>query len=157
MDGFWEKISSYNIFNNLLPGALFIYFLEKSFQISLSGTDIVKSLVLYYFIGLIISRVGSIFVEPLLKLFRLVRFRPYTDYISACKIDQKIELLQEIANMYRTLLTMSLLLCASFYSMEMLTGKNLILSKYLSLFFIAIFLISYIKQVGFIVKRIDVI
>ena len=157
MDGFWEKISSYNIFNNLLPGALFIYFLEKSFQISLSGTDIVKSLVLYYFIGLIISRVGSIFVEPLLKLFRLVRFRPYTDYISACKIDQKIELLQEIANMYRTFRTMSLLLCAAFYSMEMLTGKNLGLSKYLSVFCIESLIKSYIKQVGFIVKRIDVI
>jgi hypothetical protein len=61
-----EKISSYNIFNNLFP-ALFVYLLERSTKVILSTDDIVKNIVLYYFAGLIIGRVGSIIIEPLLK------------------------------------------------------------------------------------------
>ncbi|MBZ6985766.1 phosphohistidine phosphatase, partial [Klebsiella pneumoniae] len=87
MDGLWEKISSYNLFNNLFPGALFIYLLERSTSVVLSTEDIVKNIVLYYFVGLVIGRVGSIVVEPILKAVRVIRFTPYSDYISACKKD----------------------------------------------------------------------
>ncbi|XJN32673.1 hypothetical protein AB2E29_10455 [Escherichia coli] len=55
MDGLWEKISSYNIFNNLFPGALFIYLLERMTNIVLSGDDLIKNVVLYYFVGLVIG------------------------------------------------------------------------------------------------------
>ncbi|HBQ8024382.1 TPA: phosphohistidine phosphatase, partial [Klebsiella aerogenes] len=82
MDGLWEKISSYNIFNNLFPGALFVYLLERSTKVMLSTDDIIKNIVLYYFAGLIIGRIGSIIVEPLLKTIKLVKFTPYPEYIS---------------------------------------------------------------------------
>ena len=81
MDGLWEKISSYNLFNNLFPGALFIYLLERSTSVVLSTEDIVKNIVLYYFVGLVIGRVGSIVVEPILKAVRVIRFTPYSDYM----------------------------------------------------------------------------
>ena len=42
------KISSYNIFNNLFPGALFVYLLERSTKVMLSTDDIIKTL--YYII-----------------------------------------------------------------------------------------------------------
>jgi hypothetical protein len=64
-----EKISSYNIFNNLFR-ALFVYLLERLTKVILSTDDIVKNIVLYYFAGLIIGRVGSIIIEPLKKLNR---------------------------------------------------------------------------------------
>lgn len=60
MDGLWEKISSYNIFNNLFPGALSIYLFERATNVILSTDDVVKNVVLYYFTGIIIGRIGSI-------------------------------------------------------------------------------------------------
>ncbi|EMN9739235.1 phosphohistidine phosphatase [Klebsiella quasipneumoniae] len=154
MDGLWEKISSYNLFNNLFPGALFIYLLERSTSVVLSTEDIVKNIVLYYFVGLVIGRVGSIVVEPILKAVRVIRFTPYSDYISACKKDSKIEMLQEVANMYRTLLTMSILLLAALLCIEALTNNNYNLSKWVSSFFTVVFIASYIKQINYIVARV---
>lgn len=155
MDGLWEKISSYNIFNNLFPGALFVYLLERSTKVILSTDDIVKNIVLYYFAGLIIGRVGSIIIEPLLKKIKIVKFTPYGEYISACQRDNKIEILQESANMYRTLLSMSLLFLAALFFISKITGDNFVFSKYLSIFLILVFITSYIKQVKYIVRRIN--
>lgn len=154
MDGLWEKISSYNIFNNLFPGALFVYFLERATHVVLSTDDIIKNVVLYYFVGLVIGRVGSIMFEPVLKFLRVVRFIPYDEYISACRLDSKIETLQEVANMYRTLFSMSLVLFLSLYLVAFLTGNTYGVSKCISLFFVIIFVISYAKQIGFITRRV---
>lgn len=154
MDNLWEKISSYNIFNNLFPGALFIYLLERSTSVVLSTDDIVKNVVLYYFVGLIIGRVGSIVFEPIMKKIRLIKFIPYGEYIAACKNDNKIELLQETANMYRTLFSMSLLLIMSLYIASAFTGHSYVLSKCAALFFAVIFIVSYVKQINYIVLRV---
>ncbi|HBB9226628.1 TPA: phosphohistidine phosphatase, partial [Escherichia coli] len=124
MDGLWEKISSYNIFNNLFPGALFIYLLERMTNIVLSGDDLIKNVVLYYFVGLVIGRIGSIVLEPFLKLSRLIKFAPYKDYVSACGVDGKIETLQEIANMYRTIFSMSIILLATLCVVGRFTGET---------------------------------
>ena len=56
MDKLIEKISSYNLLNNILPGAVIYYFLQliiDNYDITLS---IVGELLLYYFIGLLCSR-----------------------------------------------------------------------------------------------------
>ena len=155
MDGILEKISSYNIFNNLFPGAVFIYLLEKSFGFPFSGSDMVKTVILYYFVGMVISRIGSLLLEPMLKKVKIIKFRSYYDYIAASASDKKIELLQEIANTYRTLLTMSILYLSSIFIMQIITGKVFFISKIVSVSFLVIFLSSYIKQVNFVVKRID--
>lgn len=155
MDGFWEKISSYNIFNNLFPGAFFIYFLERAIPADLSGNDIVKSVILYYFVGLVIGRIGSLFLEPILKLVKLIRFSSYEDYLAACAKDSKIETLLEVANMYRTLFSMSLILLASFYVVSHFVGAGYGLSKFISLCLVIIFIVSYIKQIKYVVKRIE--
>lgn len=154
MDSLWEKISSYNIFNNLFPGALFIYLLERSTNVGLSTDDLVKNVVLYYFVGLIIGRVGSLVFEPMLKIVRLIKFVPYGEYVAACKSDNKIESLQETANMYRTLFSMSLLLIVALYVVAVLTGHKYILSKCMALSFGFIFIVSYVKQINYIVMRV---
>lgn len=155
MEGLLEKISSYNIFNNLFPGALFVYLLERSTSVILSVDDIVKNIVLYYFIGLIIGRIGSILFEPLLKLIRVVRFVPYPEYLAASHKDSKIEILQETANMYRTLFSMSLLFLLSLFAIGFITDREYLFSKFAALFFLVIFIVSYIKQVRYIVSRVD--
>lgn len=100
------KISSYNIFNYLFPGAVFVT-LAVHFGILKKPSDsIVEKLLWFYFVGLAISRVGSVIVEPALRRLSVAESkRPYTEYLTACEKDQKLEVMLEISNTYRTLAT----------------------------------------------------
>jgi hypothetical protein len=110
MKEIFEKMSSYNIFNYLLPGILFAVFAEKLIGLRIMQADIIVTLFLCYFIGLCISRIGSLILEPILKKISFVKFAPYTDYIRVAKTDPKLEILSESNNMYRTLCSLFIVL-----------------------------------------------
>ena len=110
MDGLLDKISSYNIFNYLLPGSLFAVIGDVVTDYRFVQEDIVVGLFLYYFVGLVVSRIGSLVVEPILKAVGFVTFVDYRKFVEASKADAKIEVLSETNNMYRTLCALFLLL-----------------------------------------------
>jgi hypothetical protein len=62
-----EKLSSYNLFNYLFPGVIFAVISEKMTSYSFLQDDIIVGVFVYYFIGLVVSRFGSLFLEPVLK------------------------------------------------------------------------------------------
>lgn len=153
-----QKISSYNLFNYLLPGIIFSVFLEKVTMYKIIQEDILINTFLFYFIGLCISRVGSIIVEPTLKWFKILKFGEYKDFIDISNVDPKIEILSESNNMYRTFVSAILgLLLVVFY--ENLQNKynwtvdtSMIILILILLF---LFLFSYIKQTNYIRTRIE--
>ena len=67
MNSIVEKLGSYQILTNLFPGAFFGLSLRFFFNLEFPTKNIGEDLIVYYFMGLIISRVGSLVVEPLLK------------------------------------------------------------------------------------------
>ena len=105
-----DKISSYNLFNYLLPGILFVciskYFTDYNF---IQDNDFIGAF-LYYFIGMVISRFGSLFVEPILKRISFLKFADYESFIVASKKDEKIELFSEVNNTYRTITALFIIL-----------------------------------------------
>src|SRR5690349_3259436 len=101
-----DKISSYNVFNYLFPGILFAVILDKFTQYSLIQDDLLRGAFVYYFVGLVISRVGSLVIEPFLKKISFLKFADYGAFVQAEKTDPKIETLSEVNNMYRTLVAM---------------------------------------------------
>src|SRR3989344_9085378 len=109
MDSILEKLSSYNIFNYLLPGVLFAVFGELATGYSFTYNDLLVALFLYYFIGLVVSRFGSLVLEPLAKRIGLVKFVEYPQFLKAAAVDPKIEVLSEANNTYRTLLSVFVL------------------------------------------------
>ena len=152
-----DKLSSYNIFNYFLPGILFVGLAEKVTSSSLIQENLMIGLFLYYFIGLIISRIGSLILEPFLKLIKFVRFADYKDYVMASKSDPKIDLFSEQNNMYRTLcsLFIMLILFKIFDSIKDTLPWNDDTSSFILLLgFLVMFLFSYRKQTEYIVKRI---
>jgi len=157
MKELYDKLSSYNIFNYLLPGILFCIISIDFCGYNFLQEDIFKGAFLYYFVGMIISRIGSIFIEPFLKFVKFLKFADYKDFVNASKKDDKIELFSEINNSYRTLISMlCLLLLLNLYSLlnnngEMSTDKSYYLLIGLLLI---IFLFSYRKQTNYISKRI---
>lgn len=154
-----NKISSYNLFNNLLPGVLFAAFLNHFTEYNISQNNLLFNAFLYYFIGLTISRVSSITIEPILKKIKFVKFRDYSQFVNASKKDSRLDILVETSNTFRVLLTVLLLvlLAKGYYSINLNFLKlNQNIQEYLLLAIIAvIYLFAYRKQTEYITKRID--
>lgn len=155
-----DKLSSYNIFNYLLPGIIFAVLVEKLTSLKMIQPDIVVAVFFYYFLGSVISRVGSLLIEPALKKIGFVTFADYPDFISASQADPKIEILSEANNMYRTFVAM-LVLAAVFKAydyVENVCPIVAILSPYFMLAgLIALYLFSYRKQTQYITKRVEAV
>lgn len=153
-----QKLSSYNIFNYLLPGVIFVVVAEAFTSIHLIQKDIVLGVFVYYFIGLIVSRVGSLVVEPLLKRLRFIHFAPYSHFVAASKEDEHLLVLSEANNMYRTF-------CALVVILAVLKGYEWLATCFpqvgqwiyglLVIVSFAIFCFSYRKQSQFITNRIN--
>ena len=154
----FDKISSYNIFNYLLPGILFVYLTKEVASYNLIQKNNLIGAFLYYFAGMVVSRFGSLFIEPLLKLIKFLKFSDYKSFVAASKKDSKIELLSEVNNTYRTILSMFTLLIfeiiylhiKAYYGIQHQTTVIV-----LTLFITMLFLFSYRKQTNYITKRIE--
>lgn len=153
-----DKLSSYNLFNYLLPGIIFVVLASKSTQYSFIQQDIVIGLFFYYFIGLAISRFGSLVIEPLLKRFSFIRFATYKDFLAASEIDKDLKLCSEINNTYRTFCSLFfLLLLLKFY--EWIQCIYPFLKQWdaniLLMLLLVFFLFSYRKQTSYVRKRVE--
>ena len=153
-----NKLSSYNIFNYLLPGTVFVGLTKAFTSFSFAQDDLLIALFLYHFIGLIISRIGSLIVEPFLRWTRFIQFADYEDYVEASKSDSTIEILSEQNNMYRTLCCLPIILIILKVCEKILEGLQwsdgrvgfiLFLGLLVLLFF------AYRKQTQYVVKRIN--
>jgi H+/gluconate symporter-like permease len=152
-----DKISSYNIFNFLLPGILFSVLTTKICGINLIHEDLFIGAFEYYFIGLVISRFGSLIIEPILKKTSFVKFADYSDFITASSQDSKIEVLSETNNMLRTIISMLflvlLIICYQLLAKHwefLKNNENILLLTLL----LIMFLFAYRKQTNYITKRI---
>ena len=90
--------------------------MDKFTRYSFIQDNLAVGVFVYYFISLVVSRVGSLLIEPILKKISFVKFAPYADYISASKTDPMLETLSEVNNMYGTFCSMFvlLLLCIAY-------------------------------------------
>src|SRR3989338_7061831 len=153
-----DKITSFNLFNYLLPGVLFVAILDRFTLYSLVQENLVIGAFVYYFVGLVISRFGSLVVEPILRWTSFLKFVSYSDFISASKLDQKIESFSETNNMYRTFVAMLVLLLV-LKAYELLALRLAFLNEYglhiLLTVLLITFLLSYRKQTSYIRKRIE--
>lgn len=150
MEKIVERLASYHLFNYVLPGFLVLLCYFYLSDLSNSSYNLVVLFVLAYFCCLFISRVGSLILEPTLKKTGFIRFAKIEEYINATKKDAKIETLMETANMYRSLIVVSLfaVVLASFLKVDYV----LIIAGGVSFI---VFLFSYRKQIGYIVARVE--
>ena len=93
-----DKLTTYNIFNYLFPGVLFVIIAKATTDYDFIQEDNLLGAFLYYFIGMTVSRFGSVIIEPLFKKIKFLNFRDYKEYVVASKQDTKIELLSEVNN-----------------------------------------------------------
>lgn len=152
------KISSYNIFNYLLPGILFAVIGDSYTTYRLVQDDILVGLFVYYFFGLVISRIGSLLIEPLLKKVGFVTFADYKKYVAASKTDEILNELSEVNNMYRTLCSLFLFLLG-LLALESLKNAFPIFKPTAPYFIftglLVLFIFAYRKQTKYITQRVN--
>ncbi len=163
-----DKISSYNIFNNLYPGVIFCYLLKAILGINIISDNWFENLILFYFIGMVISRIGSVIIEPIMKKIRikkksLLQFAPYSDYERASKEDPLVATLSETNNTYRTLL--SCFICTFVFKICDVINNVCIENKFTFfqenqdwialVLLIILFGFSYVKQTSYVRKRVE--
>ena len=152
------KISSYHLFNYLFTGVLFVVLAEYFTPYQFIQNDLFMAAFFYYFIGLILSRIGSLFIEPILRKISFLHFTEYEDYVSAAKKDGTIEILSETNNMYRTLTALfATLIVLKLYGIlaQHYQWLSTIYEPILILGLALMFLFSYRKQTAYISKRIS--
>lgn len=166
METFLTKLSSYNFINYIFPGVLLNYFYSKIFDIELlNNCTEIEKLFIYYFIGLFVSRIGSLILGPAVQKINFITYVPYSDYVTAKAKDKDIETLLEVTNTYRTLAALFLfliLICLLYMIFNFLNycSKNInqfmfiVSGTLLSIMFFICFVVSYKKQVGYIKKSV---
>lgn len=157
MEELLSKLSAYNILNNLLPGIMFCVIGERITDWPLVQSDAITALFVYYFIGLIINRVGSIFLEPILKLIHFVSFVPHERYLAASKKDALLPELSQTNNLLRSLIAMAVCLLLMMLSTRLATTFPWLSANFsqVGMVLLLLFLLlSYRKQTSYIVKRV---
>lgn len=159
MDKFLEKLSRYHLLTNLIPGVLFLYMLGIFGIYNIDMSDWLRVLFVGYFTGMIISRIGSIAIEPWFQKWKIVKYAPYSDFLKVEKIDGKIQELLGDNNMYRTFVAMFLLLALLEIGHlipvvdEFLHSDAAVIVLMLGL--LLMFVLAYRKQTSYIRKRVE--
>ena len=99
MENLLDRLSSYNILNYLIPGVLFLVLVDTFDIAPIEENNILLMLFGGYFAGMVLSRVGSVIVEPWFKKWKIVKYAQYKDYLDAEARDSKISTLLSESNM----------------------------------------------------------
>lgn len=160
MSSIIEKIDSYQIITNLLPGAFFGVMAEFFLGINITTGNLGEEILLYYFIGMIINRISSLIIKPILIRVKFIVEASYEEYVFAEKKDLKIDTLSSINNCFRSILT-ALILIPITKGTEVLAANVKWIEKGWKagaiVFLIILFLFAYKKQTECVKNRVQTV
>ncbi len=158
MNELLNKLSEYHFVQSLVPGMIFTYCSKMFYEINFLTDKPIYDFCVILIIGLIISRIGSIIVEPLLKKIKILNFCKYSNYIEASQKDSIIKNLSETNNLYRVIIATFLVLLVEklyIFLAEKFTWLNDWFYLIISVLLIVLFIFSYRKQTNYIKQRVD--
>ena len=157
MEKILEKLDNYNIFINIIPGYLMLLF--NIYYFNLGGLGVGEQIVLAYFIGQTLNRLGSVLIGKILLKFTKEEGLPYNMYISACEDDKKISLLLQERNMCRTFCALFIICIVELGISKILKYINIsnnVIIFIVLLICLAIYSNSFCKYNKYIVDRIRI-
>lgn len=100
------QLSGYDFVNSLLPGVTYVMLTEKITDLTILSDNMLENFVIYYSVGLVINRVGSLIIERMLR-WRILTVS-YDEYVAADTDDEsgKLDRLSTVNNVYRTFVAM---------------------------------------------------
>lgn len=154
----FSKISNYNILNNLIPGAVLCVVFKYLVGYDFMSVGTLELIVIFYFAGMVNSRIGSLLLEPLLKKIKWVTFRDHHSFVEAEQKDKKINSLVEVNNMYRSMISIaltSMIVKLYYVGFEVHWDLGNVSKWILLVALLLLFAFAYKKQTKYIVSRID--
>lgn len=158
MDELVKKIDSYHLFNYLVPGVVATECILWLLNVKVD-LNVFSGFFIFYFVGLVISRIGSIIVEPILRTLGVIKFKPYAEYLKASKKDDRLELMSQENNAYRTYVAMCVTTVPVFiYAYTNHANRHLTAHAIpLGIILVGVtvlMVLAYRKQTSFVTKRI---
>ena len=154
-----EKISAYGLLNHLIPGAVYIALVERLTLFKVGSDNVLAELVLFYFAGVVIGRIGSLFVERVaLKKVETISHEEFTE-AEVLDTDGKVTTLSTVNNMYRTFVSAMVCLVITIIAdciRKVIPANEILRTGIILLICIGLawlFLKSYQKQTGYVVSR----
>lgn len=153
-----DKLSQYNFLTNIVPGTLLCVLLKYFVGYNIIPNNNYHAAIVFYFVGMVNSRISSLVVEPFLKKTKWIIFAPYKKYLFAESKDEKVAVLNQENNVYRSYLAV-LFVTAIMYVYK----RWLIFIPYVAqnekilllIGLICLFLFAYRKQTSFVRKRVE--
>ena len=138
---------------------VFLYLIDLLGIYRLNTDNILQDFFFGYFVGMTLSRIGSVVVEPIFKIMKIVLYAPYSDYLKAISEDNKIPALLEDNNMYRTF-TATLIMILLLEVGHLLPKVNSFLHTscagiVLIVLLLILYVFAYRKQTSYIRKRVN--
>ena len=154
----FSKISSYQIFINLIPGIIFVCVFEVMFPYTFTYTESFARFVIYYLVGAIINRVGSLVVEPVFRKRCWAIFSSRDNFCKARLMLEKIDTLNTENNFYRSMISLIVLFiivylldCFALLEFFMFSKVGIIIDAILLLL---LFSFAYSKQTSYVRKTV---
>lgn len=158
MEDLLKKVTNYQLFNFLLTGVVLVVLLNETTGISLIYDNVIVQFFAFYFIGSVLSRIGSIIVEPSLNKLGVIKYEPYQDYIAAAKKDEKLDTLSQENNTYRTLVATFIAFVALYttdtYATTFIETHTALVTYIFAAMMFVLFVLAYRKQTKYITNRI---
>ena len=91
MESLITKLRNYELVNNVIVGAIIYHLGMYCLKLEpLKNLSLIGELSIVYFVGLVVSRIGSLVLEPVCKTFKIVVYAPPEQYYAAEKKDKKM-------------------------------------------------------------------
>ena len=155
VNSLFNRLSSYQILAILLPGASLLGYMKFYLSIEIKVDENVWWFLLSsYVTGVILSRIGSVVIEGIMKKFSYIKKYDVQRYLIKRKDDDLVETLLSFANLYRSY-------CAVFLTLpvvSLLKGFRPDEHCAMYLFYLLLlilFVISFCKQYGYFCDSVD--
>ncbi len=153
-----DKISSYDFLNYLLPGSIFCVLLKHLVGYDIIAFSMIENFLICYFVGLVISRFGSLVIKEVMKKVGFFVEVNYKDFLAAEKVDPKLIVLNAVNNMFCSFASAMFLLLLA-YLVKYIAIIATIVTNHLGvivvLLLLVLFLFSVRKQTAFIKRRVE--
>jgi hypothetical protein len=157
MDKIIDKIDKYNLFTNIVPGYLLLMF--NIYYLKIENLNIGEQIIISYFIGQTLSRLGSIIGQKILFKFTKEKGESYDKYIIASDKDTKIATLMQERNMCRTFCVLFVICIIEIILTKIIninSVKSDIILIILLFILLVIYAISFCKYNKYVLDRIKI-
>lgn len=151
-------ISNTRIVSCLVPGAMMCVFINNYFRVDFLKNDALFNIIIFYAVGVVIGRVGSIVIEPFFKNIGLIEKDNYARFIEAEERNPKLNTIDEICRFYRSLVALMIIIIVGLIVSFFLKMYSLWISfgaLIAAILILVLMVFAYRKQSKYTIERIN--